>query len=102
MVRNDDGRSDLFLADANTGAQVWEFAALVISLDLEILSLAQLYRGHGDSENPFDELKKLAGLAGFTTSDISRCQIMARFIALVYNWSTLYGVWQIPITITRL
>ena len=89
-VANEDGQSDLFWADAQAGAQVWEFAALVTSSDLEICSMAQLYRDRGDSENPFDELKNQWGWAGFTTSDINRCQIMARLIALVYNWWTLY------------
>jgi len=65
-------------------------AALVTSLDLELLSVAQLYRDRGDSENSFDELKNQWGWAGFTTVDINRCQIMARLIALVYNWWTLY------------
>src|SRR3954462_4857133 len=37
--------------------QVWEYAALVTSLDDEILSLGQLYRDRGDAENGFDELK---------------------------------------------
>jgi hypothetical protein len=49
------GRVNLFLADAKAGAKAWEFAALVTSLDLEILSLAQLYRDCGDSGNPFDD-----------------------------------------------
>ena len=48
-----DGTNDLFWADPKAGAQVWEFAALVTSLDLEILTVAQLYRDRGDSENPF-------------------------------------------------
>ena len=85
-----DGTQDLFWADPKAGAQVWEFAALVTSLDLEILSVAQLYRDRGDSENPFDELKNQWGWAGFTTFDIKRCQIMARMVALVYNWWSLY------------
>ena len=89
-VPKEDGQSDLFFVDAQTGVKVWEFAALVTSLDLEILSVAQLYRDRGDSENPFDELKNQWGWAGFTTVDINRCQIMARLIALVYNWWTLY------------
>ena len=72
MVPNADGQPDLFFADAKAGAKVWEFAALVTSLDLEILSLGQLYRDRGDSENPFDELKDQWGWAGFTTSDINR------------------------------
>ncbi len=85
-----DGTKDLFWADSKAGAQVWEFAALVTSLDLEILTAAQLYRDRGDSENPFDELKNQWGWAGFTTFDIKRCQIMARMVALVYNWWSLY------------
>jgi len=83
---------DLFWSDSETHkVQEWEFAALVTSLDMEILSLAQLQRDRGDSENPFDELKNQWGWAGFTTSDINRCQIMARLIALIYNWWTLYA-----------
>ena len=83
---------DLFWSDSKTQKmQEWEFAALVTSLDLEILSLAQLQRDRGDSENPFDELKNQWGWSGFTTSDINRCQIMARLIALIYNWWTLYA-----------
>jgi Transposase DDE domain len=56
-----------------------------------IRSLAQLYRDRGDSENPFDELKNHWGWAGFTTHDLKRCQIMARLVALVYNWWILFG-----------
>jgi hypothetical protein len=56
---------------------------LVTSLDMEIRSLAQLYRDRGDSENPFDKLKNRSGWAGFTTADINRCQLMARLIALI-------------------
>ena len=89
-VSRADGQSDLFWTGTKPGAEIWEFAVLVTSLDLEICSLAQLYRDRGDSENPFDELKNQWGWAGFTTSDLTRCQIMARLIALVYNWWTLY------------
>jgi hypothetical protein len=77
--------------DTTPGAAIWEFAVLVTSLDMEIRSLAQLYRDRGDSENPFDELKNQWGWAGFTTADISRCQLMARLIALIYNWWSLYS-----------
>ena len=41
-------------------------------------------------QNPFDELKNQWGWAGFTTRDLPRCQLMARFIALVYNWWNLF------------
>ena len=64
--------------------------ALVTSLDAEILSLGQLYRDRGDAENDFDELKNQWGWGGFTTQDLKRCRLMARFVALVFNWWTLF------------
>ena len=85
-VSGEDGQGDLFWTGTKPGAEIWEFAVLVTSLELEICSLSQLYRDRGDSENPFDELKNQWGWAGFTTSDLTRCQIMARLIAVVYNW----------------
>jgi hypothetical protein len=45
----------------------------------------------GDAENPFDELKNQWGWAGFTTQDLDRCQVTARFIAQIYNWWSLYA-----------
>jgi hypothetical protein len=87
----DGSQGELFWADPKDGTAVWEFGVLVTSLDLEVCSLAQLYRDRGDSENPFDELKNHWGWAGYTTRDLKRCQIMARLIALVYNWWTLFG-----------
>ncbi len=47
---------------------VWEYAALVMSLDSEIVTLGQLYRDRGDSENTFDELKNCVGGVGYTTT----------------------------------
>jgi Transposase DDE domain group 1 len=69
-----------------TTAPAYEYAVLVTSLKLEVLALAQLYRDRGDAENNFDELKNQWGWAGFTTQDLYRCQVMARHIALIYNW----------------
>ena len=91
LTRSDDGQGELFWADAEVGKSVWEFAVLVTSLDFEVLSVAQLYRDRGDSENPFDELKNQWGWAGFTTRDLKRCQLMARLIALVYDWWSLFA-----------
>lgn len=87
----DDAQGELFWADAKAGAAVWEFACLTTSLDWEVLSLAQLYRDRADSENPFDELKNHWGWGGFTTHDLKRCQIMARLVALVYDWWSLFS-----------
>ncbi len=84
-----DDQGELFWIEPR-GPELWEFAVLVTSLDLEVRSLAQLYRDRADSENTFDELKNQWGWAGFTTRDVKRCQIMARMTALVYNWWTLF------------
>ena len=39
----------------------YEYAVLVTSLELEVLTVAQLYRARGDAENNFDELKNQRG-----------------------------------------
>jgi hypothetical protein len=87
---NDDGQLALGFIEIGPGAEVYEYGVLVTSLEEEVLTLAQLYRDRADSENPFDELKNQWGWAGFTTRDLPRCQLMARFIALVYNWWNLF------------
>jgi hypothetical protein len=74
---------------------VWEFGALVTSLNAEVLTLGQLYRDRADGENNFDELKNQWGWGGFdplrgsNTQDLKRCRLIARFMALVFNWWTL-------------
>lgn len=79
------------------GSETWEitnatyeYMVLVTNLEYEIPEVAQLYRDRADSENPFDELKNQWGWGGFTTQDLGRCQIMARFIGLAYNWWSLF------------
>jgi hypothetical protein len=68
----------------------YEYMVLVTSLPYGIEATAQLYRDRADSENPFDELKNQWGWGGFTTHDFERCQIMARYVALIYNWWSLF------------
>ncbi|MGA9313983.1 MAG: hypothetical protein WBV77_05065 [Solirubrobacteraceae bacterium] len=41
-------------------------------------------------ENSFDELKNDWGWGGFTTHDLARCRIMARIVALIFNWWNLF------------
>ena len=53
-------------------------------------TLGQLYRDRGDCENDFDELKNQWGRGGFTTQDQDRRQIMARRVALVFNWWNMF------------
>lgn len=70
--------------------EAYEYAVLVTTLEDEILTIAQHYRDRADSENDFDELKNQWGWAGYTTHDLHRCRLMARIIAVIYNWWTLF------------
>ena len=72
------------------GAKVFEYAVLVTSLPDEVLTVAQLYRDRATGENNFDELKNHWGWGGFTTRDLQRCRLMARIVALIYNWWSLF------------
>lgn len=67
-----------------------EFMVLITNLEEPILGIAQLYRDRADVENCFDELKNQWGWGGFTTRDLSRSQTMARLVALVYDWWSLF------------
>jgi hypothetical protein len=81
----------LGFAEVGPDKELWEYAALVTSLDDEILTLGQLYRDRADAENVFDELKNQWGWGGFTTQDLSRCRLLAGTVALVYNWWSLFA-----------
>ena len=58
--------------------------------------LSQLYRDRADAENIFDELKNQWGWTGFTTRDKKRSQLMARIVALIFNWWSLYSRLALP------
>jgi hypothetical protein len=85
-----DAQLSLDLGEVTHQGVLYEYAVLVTSMADEVLTIAQHYRDRADSENNFDELKTQLGWAGYTTHDLKRCQIMARIIALIYNWWTLY------------
>ncbi len=89
IVPNRRGRL-LSFAEVGPDREVWEYAALVTSLDSEILTLGQLYRDRGDCENTFDELKNQWGWGGFTTHDLKRCRLLAGSVALIFNWWSLF------------
>lgn len=76
--------------------ELYEYAVLVTSLAEEVLGIGQLYRDRAEAENIFDELKNQWGWAGFTTHDHQRCQVLARIVALVYNWWSLFTRLAIP------
>ncbi|MBA2727561.1 MAG: transposase [Parachlamydiaceae bacterium] len=75
----------LFKADLK-----YEYSVLVTNLQLSAPTIVQLYRDRADSENVFDELKNQWGWGGFVTQDLLRSQIMARIVAQVYNWWSLF------------
>ena len=58
----------------------------------DLARLTQDYRNRADAENMFDELKNQWGWTGYTTRDTKRSQLMARLVALVYNWWGIYGL----------
>ena len=77
--------------------RLFEYAVLVTSLPEEdLLTVAQQYRDRGDAENIFDELKNQWAWTGFTTHDLRRSQLMARIVALVFNWWSLYVRLAVP------
>jgi len=55
-----------------------------------LLAVAQMYRDRAGAENLFDELKNQWGWTGFSTQDLKRSQLMARMVALIYNWWSIF------------
>ena len=90
------GQLELAFMETLQPGQVYEYAVLVTSLRDPILTLAQHYRDRADAENNFDEIKNQWGWGGYTTHDLKRCAIMARLVALIYNWWSLFVRLAIP------
>jgi hypothetical protein len=91
MVDRTDPRQKLLgFTEIGPDRSVWEYAALVTSLEDEILTLGQLYRDRASCENVFDEMKNQWGWGGFTTQDLKRCRLLAGMVALIYNWWSLF------------
>lgn len=86
----DPAQRRLSFIEVGADQETWGYAALVTSLDDEILTLGQLYRDRADCENAFDELKNQWGWGGFTTQDLTRCRLLAGIVALTYNWWSLF------------
>lgn len=70
---------------------LYEYTVLITNDDESIVALAQLYRERADCENVFDEIKNQWGWGGYMTQDMKRCRIIARLIALVYNWWNIFA-----------
>jgi hypothetical protein len=90
------GQMELAFMETLAPGRVYEHAVLVTSLDRGVAELAQLYRDRADAENNFDEIKNQWGWGGYVTRDLTRCAVMARIVALIYNWWTLFARLAIP------
>ena len=89
-TKDDVGQMELHFAEVIGKSSVYEYAVLITSLPDSLMTIAQHYRDRADCENVFDEMKNQWGWAGFTTHDMRRCRLMAKIIALVYNWWSLF------------
>lgn len=84
------GQAVFRFADVGEELSAYEYAVLASNMNVDVLTIASHYRDRADSENNFDELKNQWGWSGYTTRDLHRSQLMARIIALIYNWWTLF------------
>ena len=68
-----------------------------VSAPFAVLSKNLLQRFYQwDIENNFDEIKNQWGWGGFVTRQLQTSQIMARTVALIYNWWNLFVRLAIP------
>lgn len=68
----------------------YEWRVLITDLDCHPRTLGQLYRDRADCENIIDEMKNQWGWGGFVSHQLKVTQLMARIIALVYNWWNIF------------
>jgi hypothetical protein len=80
----------LSLIEPAENMAAYEYSVLVTSLTDEVVSIVQHYRDRADCENNFDEIKNHWGWGGFVTQKIKPCRLIARIIALIYNWWSLF------------
>jgi hypothetical protein len=71
-------------------ADGFEYTVLVTSLTDDIPFIAQLYRDRADVENVFDEIKNHWGWGGFTSRTFAVTQAVARIVAIIYNWWSIF------------
>jgi hypothetical protein len=90
------GQRELALVEGPEDMRVFEYSVLVTNLDDELVTLMRHYRDRADCENNFDEAKNQWGWGGFVTRELQTSQIMARLVALIYNWWNLFVRLAIP------
>ncbi len=90
------GQQELALVEGPEDMRLFEYQVLVTNLDDEPVTLLRHYRDRADCENNFDETKNQWGWGGFVTQQLQTSQIMARTVALIYNWWNLFVRLAIP------
>ncbi len=90
------GQQALALVEGPEDMRLFEYSVLVTSLEDELVTLMRHYRDRADCENNFDEIKNQWGWGGFVTRQLQTSQIMARAVALIYNWWNLFARLAIP------
>jgi len=90
------GQLELALVEGPEDMRLFEYSVLVTNLEDELVTLMRHYRDRADCENNFDETKNQWGWGGFVTRELQTSQIMARTVALIYNWWNLFVRLAIP------
>lgn len=90
------GQQELALVEGPEDMRLYEYSVLVTTLSDELVSVMRHYRDRADCENNFDEIKNQWGWGGFVTRQLQTSQIMARTVALIYNWWNLFVRLAIP------
>lgn len=90
------GQRELSLVEGPEDMRLFEYSILVTNLEDELVTLMRHYRDRADCENNFDEVKNQWGWGGFVTRTQQTSQIMARMVALIYNWWNLFVRLAIP------
>lgn len=91
-----EGQQSLAFIDGPEDLKAFEYSVLVTDLPDDLLTIFYHYRDRADCENNFDEMKNQWGWGGYTTHNIKSCQLMARMVALIYNWWNLFVRLGIP------
>jgi len=90
------GQQNLAFVDGPENIKMYEYSVLITDLKSDLVSIFHHYRDRADCENNFDEMKNQWGWGGYTTKNMKSCQLMARMVALVYNWWNLFVRLALP------
>jgi len=80
------GQQELAFVEGPENMRLFEYSILVTSLKDELITLMAHYRDRADCDNNFDEVKNQWGWGDCVTQQLRTSQIMARTVALIYNW----------------